>query len=79
MSPEEHLNRIVAKCRELLAANAGSDRAKAGWRATIAAIEGLRLIANSETSADPHESCDHPTDAQKTLQQIIAAWPEELL
>ncbi len=64
MTTEEHLEKIVAKCRELLAADAGSDRAKAGWRATIAMCEWMvdsgyceSLIADS----------------------IIAAWPKELL
>ena len=75
MTTEEHLNKIIAKCRELLA---GAEKrtqyfikglkhdkardlmneediefglscagpAEAGWRATIAAIEGLLPIAS---------------------------------
>jgi len=49
-----------------IAACAGA--AEAGWRATIAAIESLRLI---------HA---HTTDwGLRGLEAIVAAWPEELL
>ena len=43
--------------------------AEAGWRATIAAIE---YIQNNECPTNRFET-------QKGLEQIIAAWPEELL
>jgi len=76
MSPEEHLNKIVAKCRELLAAAAGSDRAKAGWRATIAAIEFAKLKKKQSALYDGHEG-DRDCDDQLAI--IIADWPEELL
>jgi len=130
MNTEEHLNRIVAKCRELLAiaerrtpgkwhvgtngcdpesggepafpgvhndsglphggdfvcdtlgdsdtckANAAfiancAGPAEAGWRATIAAIEGLRAVAKWKFESSSY--------ADASLHQIIAAWPEELL
>lgn len=94
MTTEEHLEKIVAKCRENLTAvdymeqikrlaNPLSplDRAtfgnevykshfyqssKAGWRATIAAIE----------MADKLDSVHEANDIRCA---IIAAWPEELL
>jgi len=65
MTQKEHLNRIVARCRELLAVSeiancAGPD--EAGWRATIAAIKLIQ-----------HNKWWHLSYG------IIAAWPEELL
>lgn len=47
--------------------------AEAGWRATIAAIEGLQ---ECYANASREEDCSRAYDA---LNQIIAAWPEELL
>lgn len=125
MTREEHLNKIVSKCRELLAIaekrtpgewKQGKDRsvshmiygqigrlaesiggevnrtnansafiascagpAEAGWKATIAAIEGLLRISASEVSADPYEACNHPSEADEILDTIISAWSEELL
>ena len=47
--------------------------AEAGWRATIAAIDGLhRLINLGEGTVDYDIAC-------QTRDAIIAAWPEELL
>ena len=144
MSPEEHLNRIVAKCRELLAiaekrtpgewmrdrsgglkgdvrcksgrwiamtafcgnSNAGglihqdanaafiascAGPAEAGWRATIAAIEGRKNCPSCggcgitdgwvPSYSNPDNSGGHPEAAPccTHLKDIIAAWPEELL
>jgi len=136
MNTEEHLNRIVAKCRELLAiaerrtpgkwhvgtngcdpesggepafpgvhndsglphggdfvcdtlgdsdtckANAAfiancAGPAEAGWRATIAAIEGFRTGSYCySTTADALAA---QAFCKEQLEQIIAAWPEELL
>jgi hypothetical protein len=53
--------------------------AEAGWRATIAAIDGLLRIESDGVSADPYEACDHPSWSLETINAIIAAWPEELL
>ncbi len=62
--------------------------AEAGWRATIAAIDGLNLIyADTEGCADgsPDASalakqCNATCGtAYGTLEHILAAWPEELL
>ena len=46
--------------------------AEAGWRATIAAVDGLLRV---------YARCDEPTStyAEETLAAIIAAWPEEVL
>ena len=50
-----------------IAACAGS--AEAGWRATIAAIEGIQSLHHSEGPRGTYEMCS----------AILAAWPEELL
>jgi len=78
MTTEQRLQRIKAKCQELLAhaedaafiaACAGS--AEAGWSSTLAAIEAIKNAA----SIYGRLSC-----AENELQNaIIAAWPEELL
>jgi hypothetical protein len=48
--------------------------AEAGWRSTIAAIEGLK------TAIDVKNGVDFATAAaEAALLRIIAAWPEELL
>jgi len=51
--------------------------AEAGWLATIAAIEGLRGIA--EVAWDGNEVHPCGMDASQVLKTIIAAWPEEML
>jgi len=122
MTQEEHLNRIVAKCRELLAgaekrtpgkwtfgvryvfAPATCDEvakcpfteqgkrdswmtdaafiascagpAEAGWRATIAAIDMLQKDYESLNDAG---NKDGMRVIQWRMDEIIAAWPEELL
>jgi len=72
MSRDEHLDKIVAKCRELtvraelLKSTAPSQmRIEAGWRATIAAIEQCRDFRSPDTG--------------EVLDAICDAWPEELL
>jgi len=79
MTTDEHLNRIVAKCRELIAADAGSKRAEAGWSATIIACERI-LGFNRSIRSEPRE-CEKAMkwvyDAM--AENIIAFWPEELL
>jgi len=133
MTTQEHLEKIVTKCRELLAIAEkrtpgkwesgptsqptqgllvrGCDRyakwrastqmpiedaafiaacagaAEAGWRSTIAAIEGLLLIMADDKVAAKQLSNHFGVDdslppeytPSKTLDAIIAAWPEELL
>ena len=94
MKTQEHLDKIVAKCRtnlalakkrtpgewgvlnslwtarseddaDYIAACAGA--AEAGWRATIATIEGLREMAIGDQYST------------NMTAAIIGAWPEELL
>lgn len=81
MTTDQHLDAILAKCRTLLAdaqaANFYSDEIKsaiAGWRSTIAAIEGIRGMANDG-------GIQWVKDAmyQIHLPAILTAWPIELL
>jgi hypothetical protein len=79
MTTTEHLQLIKAKCQELLAiwgnkrdhnpiytATEGK-RAEAGWRSTIAAIDGL-------------EEMDDESHLYQFMESnILAAWPIELL
>jgi hypothetical protein len=86
MNTQEHLQRIKAKCQELLAiwdgkrdhniiytASCGK-QAEAGWKATIAAIDG---IVDSESSEITHSWAIQYNAA--TVARICEAWPEELL
>lgn len=77
MNQEEHLNKIVAKCRENIGfygcgktfpaiPDSLLKAAEAGWRATIAAIIPLLSLVGTGMQ-------------QRTIESIIAAWPEELL
>jgi hypothetical protein len=74
MTKTEHLQRIRARCEELIDAylfeHKESDARVAGWRATIAAIDGLLPFIGA---------WGHYHDAAKATDAIIAAWPEELL
>lgn len=116
MTQQEHLNRIRARCVELLEiaekrtagrwtqdhiyvdtddkavfikADGNSNNAafiascagaaEAGWRATIAAIDTLKPISESEMCADEAHGCDHPIEASEAINAIIASWPLELL
>ena len=72
MTQQEHLNRIRARCVELLEI-AGkitvqhAPHAQAGWQATIAAIDGI-------------EEMDEATHLHSFItSNIIASWPAELL
>ena len=84
MTQQEHLDRIVAKCRELLAvaekrtpgrwfggSNAQDAYSCAGWRATIAAIDALDAAHIAMPDGDD--------TAWMGIEAILAAWPEELL
>jgi len=85
MTTEEHLAKVAAKCRELLAINPGFPRrkydqsAEAGWRATIASCEDI-LPYMSETDSLPGASTPgHRFALIQRANNIIAAWPESLL
>ena len=53
--------------------------AEAGWRATIAAIDGLTCVIQGIQGRGVHFAGGAKNDAQKAIESIIAAWPEELL
>ena len=74
MTPDEHLDKIVAKCRDNIELARGLLHMRdsiAGWRSTIAAVE--RFKASKHLSEDVQEY------AFLGLEEIRAAWPEELL
>ena len=80
MSRGKKLDRILAKCREMLEiwqSVSWNSYSEAGWRATIAAIEGLRRIADVAWDGSEVHPCG--MDASQCLKAIIAACPEELL
>jgi hypothetical protein len=80
MSRGKKLDRILADCRDMLRSSAcvsWDSLAEAGWRATIAAIEGLRRIADVAWDGSEVHPCG--MDASQCLKAIIAACPEELL
>jgi hypothetical protein len=58
-------------------------RAEAGWRATIAAIDGLLIfytLPNVEAPNEVHQVWEHDAEiAEESLNLILAAWPIELL
>jgi len=66
MTRGQHLDRIVAHCRDMLEVSSRSVSwdgfAEAGWRATIAAIEQCREIRSPDTG--------------QVLDAIVAAWTE---
>jgi len=82
MTTTDHLNRIAAKCRELLEKRGalGSDYNShqiAAWRSTIAAIEmACEMRAHLLAEFGDGWRCDFVDDK---IKLIIAAWPEELL
>ena len=66
MTTTEHLERIKQKCVELVAKYPLCE-STAGWRSNIAAIEFI------------YECEDDGYKTDSLSQDIIAAWPEELL
>lgn len=83
MTREEHLKKIVERCEKLIEANSKFYRVEseiAGWKSTIAAIEGFRSIGWDESDGEIHSDNSHNgRRAAKALDSIISAWPEELL
>lgn len=90
MTQQEHLNRIRARCVELLSiwdnkkdhnplynATCGKE-AEAGWKATIAAIDSLSGYASLTESDNPSVRLIGG-EAQDGINSIIASWPAELL
>lgn len=83
MTRTKHLERIKKKCERLIELYSVElykpIHAIAGWKATIAAIDVLLSISQSETYADEAHGCDHPSESDYALDSILSAWPEELL
>ena len=92
MNTQEHLNRIKAKCQELLEiwdgkrdhnsiymASCGK-QAEAGWRATIAAIDDTLNVDESLSDDVQKITTEMMLVANgRMVEQILAAWPIELL
>jgi len=70
MTTDEHLDKLVARCRTL--ADLSHPSPRAAFQSTIVAIEGLRVIADK--GSHPESS-----SAKCDLHKIINLWPEELL
>ena len=76
MTKQEHLNRIVEKCKELIdfwskqPQTTFVKQSIAGWRSTIAAIEYFGELCSFNGMNGV---------AWDGLDSIRAAWPEELL
>ncbi len=69
MTTTEHLQKIKAKCEQLIRmweTSSSLTYSVAGWRATIVAIDGL--LEDSRW-----------IDESVLTTNILAAWPEELL
>lgn len=79
MTTEEHLEKIRARCVDLLNRQGWNsptiylECAEAGWRSAIAAIEWLMTIRQERHQYVLAEK------ASVALNAIISAWPEELL
>lgn len=72
MTEIEKLERIKAKCHELLANDdLRGLYARAGWRSTIALAELLQEVVAATGTMNPL--------CRKTLTGILIAWPEEQL
>lgn len=90
MNTTDHLTLIESKCEAnldyLQLCRSGGALitkidlfAEAGWKSTLAAIKWLRSIKQSDVCADQAHACNHPDDARDAINEIIAAWPIELL
>lgn len=91
MTRTEHLKRIKARCKSLISNLSGAPKyaeAIAGWKSTIAAIEGLTdIYEDTEGFADGsvdasafQRQCNSTSSmAYNAINSIISAWPEELL
>lgn len=80
----EHLNKIKAKCEELLQGDEYipyfSEPAQAGWRSTIAAIDDILTVDQDLTPEVQKITTEMLLYMNGNLvQSIISAWPEELL
>jgi len=77
MNTTEKLKKIRSRCIELLTiAEKRAGAAEAGWKSTIAAIDGVLATQHelgvTQTVAN---AVDH---INVTITSILAAWPEEM-
>ena len=79
MTIEEHLEKIKAKCRESITLASQIEPvcptfrlAIAGWKATIAAIDSC-------VADDPKYQEMYNLANLTMIEEIIAAWPEDIL
>lgn len=75
MTTTEQLQRIRAKCVELLAQYPPCE-STAGWLATIAAIDMLSITVfeTDDVCTDGGAGCQAVENAEKMAKEIIAAW-----
>lgn len=83
MTTTEKLQRIRARCVELINKHNGSDfeaalQAEAGWRSTIVAIDAMSYFVAACESGNARSKTNYAKQ-KAALDAIIAAWPEELL
>ena len=81
MTTTEKLERIKAKCRELLSDGEGrakyDKQAVAGWRSTLAAIELYHQLHSIGWGWDGDGGAVAANESM--IDQILAAWPDDLL
>jgi hypothetical protein len=80
MTQQEHLQKIRAKCEEIIALckDRPPSAAEAMARSTIAAIDYLPKMTDFLCD-DDGRGCDCVCLAEDALKAILAAWPEEIL
>jgi hypothetical protein len=78
MTTEQKLKAIREKCVELLKLESAFGEDKAGWKATIAAIDGLRRIVSDEYEEhvcdNDGRGCPACTMVENVIKGIIAPW-----
>ena len=77
MTRTEHLERIKKRCESLIEGSLGLhgfEEEIAGWKAMIAAIDGIQKAKEALLKHDL-DACE----LNPVIDSIISAWPEELL
>lgn len=76
MNYREHIKAVEAKCRELLAQFPQCE-SSCGWKSTIAAIDAISELEFHTHGWD--DDCGAYSIADRLIDAIIAAWPEDML
>lgn len=81
MNQSEHLQKIRAKCLELIATSLSRNdgwggTARAAWRTTVAVID---TALECESWDEYIKAAYIRQDAEEILKEITSQWPEELL